>query len=79
MKRTALFRIDEYVAVIPQIQNLYGPEKEPHVDAWFWGFKYESGVFEFFTLPTHTAASQQFDEMVNAVDAYWCGHRRSGE
>ena len=76
--RTALFVIDDYIAVIPHVQNLYKPEKESHVDAWFWGFKYKSGVFEYFTAPTHTAASLQFEMMANAVDSYWC-FRQAGQ
>lgn len=65
----ATFIIDEYVAVLPLIQNLYTPEQEGL--GWTWGFKYTSGVFEYFHVTSENEARRQCDALIEAIDAYW--------
>ena len=65
----SLFCIDGYLAVIPKIQNIYFPEKVE--TGYQWGFKYESGVFEFFTLKTMPLAREEYDRLAVALDNYW--------
>lgn len=65
----SLFAIEGYLAVIPKIQNIYPPEKA-HT-GYQWGFKYDSGIFEFFTLQTLFQARSEYNRLSIAVDNYW--------
>ena len=65
----SLFSIDGYLAVIPQIQNIYPPEKDRA--GWCFGFKYVSGVFEFFTYKTLQHARLHYRRLAEAVEAYY--------
>ena len=67
MKST--FSIEGYLAVIPHIQNVYPPEKEK--TGWTFGFKYTSGVFEFFTFKTLGKARKEYNRLAQAIDEYW--------
>ena len=69
-----VFRIAEYTAVIPHIQNIYAPCKGRYT-GWEYGFKYTNGVFEFFTLPTKKQAELHHRRLVEAVAAYWRGRQ----
>lgn len=65
----SLFEIDGYLAVIQKIQNVYYPEK---VTAGYeWGFKYESGIFEFYTLKTLKQALKEYERLGKALEDYW--------
>ena len=67
----ALFKIDDwdYVAVIPHIQNLYSPEETP--SGWQYGFKYTSGIFEYFQCKTKEEADIKFSELESAVEIFY--------
>lgn len=67
--RNALFRIGSYSAVIPHVQNVYGPERVE--TGWQWGFKYVGGVFEFFTCSTRVKAAKDHARLVAAIDSYY--------
>ena len=69
-KFKTLFSIDGYLAVIPHIQNVYPPEKDRHI-GWCFGFKYESGVFEFFTYKTIKEARSNYERLAQAIDKYY--------
>ncbi len=67
----ALYRFEDYSAVIPLIQNVYAPERDRNV-GWCFGFKYTSGVFEFFTFKKRSDASAEHDRLITAIEYYWC-------
>ncbi len=67
----ALYVFGDYSAVIPHIQNVYGPEQEKPGCGWSFGFKYTSGVFEFFTVATQGEAAKEVASLSEAIDAYW--------
>lgn len=72
----ATFRMPEpcvYSAVIPMIQNVYAPLPEEHKGCgWYWGFKFSSGIFEYFNLPTREEACREHERLLVAIDEYWC-------
>ena len=65
----SLFDINGYLAVIPQIQNVYPPEIDNI--GWKFGFKYISGVFEFFAYETQSEAKIVYDELAWAIEGYY--------
>lgn len=65
----SLFSVDGYLAVIPQIQNVYPPEKDRV--GWMFGFKYISGIFEFFTYKTLTEARMNYNKLTSAIENYY--------
>ena len=65
----SLFSMDGYLAVIPQIQNVYPPEKDRI--GWTFGFKYISGVFEFFTFKNLPEARMQYNRLARAIEDYY--------
>jgi len=68
MKST--FQIDNrYHAVLPHVQNVYSVEEEKFY--WTWGFKYCSGVFEFFSYKTEEEVQKVHSLFVAALDLYW--------
>ena len=67
----SVFEFEEYGAVIPHIQNIYSPKPDRDV-GWCFGFKYSSGVFEFFSFKTEAEATAQHRRLLDAVDRYWC-------
>lgn len=72
MKST--FSVDGYLAVIPHIQNVYPPEKEKV--GWCFGFKYTSGMYEFFTYKTLQEAQIQYKKLAQAIDSYYKGDKK---
>ncbi len=68
----ATFKIEGYRAVLPHVQNVYGVEKE--LDHWFWGFKYISQVFEYFSYRTKEEAQGRHDSFIAALDEYYDGN-----
>lgn len=66
----ALFTFENYTAVIPHIQNVYGPERDRNV-GWCVGFKYQSQVFEFWSFRTIREARKVHAALLAAVDQYW--------
>lgn len=69
MSNKSTFAIDGYLAVIPHIQNVYPPEKDKV--GWCFGFKYKSGMYEFFTYKTLQEAKQNRNRLSEAIDKYW--------
>lgn len=69
---SALYAFKGYSAVIPHLQNVYGPEQENGVPVWFFGFKYTSGVFEYFSFATQEEAEVEHRKLLEAITAYWC-------
>lgn len=65
----SIFNIKGYIAVIPHIQNIYPPEKDNGV--WSFGFKYISGVFEYFNFKTLQQARNEYNRLAQAVNDYW--------
>lgn len=65
----SLYIIEGYGAVIPHIQNIYPPEKTRV--GWQFGFKYISGVFEFFTYKTLSEARSHYNELVKTIEEYY--------
>lgn len=66
----ALWRLDEYSAVIPHIQNIYAPEKDRR-EGWCFGLKYSSGVFEFFHCKTEDEAERKHRSLADAIELYY--------
>ena len=62
--------MDGYLAVIPHIQNVYPPEKDRN-SYWEFGFKYTSGVFEFFSFKEHEEAWDNYGRLAQAIDEYY--------
>lgn len=65
----SLFTIDGYHAVISHIQNIYPPEKDRV--GWQFGFKYKSGIYEFFTFKTVREARREYERCAKAVDDFY--------
>ena len=69
-KLKSIFSMDGYLAVIPHIQNVYPPEKD-RLGHWEFGFKYTSGVFEFFSFKTCREARSNYERLAQAIDGYY--------
>ena len=65
----ATFEIKGYHVVLPCVQNVYPAEKYEFY--YEWGFKYISGVFEFFSYKTKKEAQKAYDDFVLALNLYW--------
>lgn len=64
-----LFEIDGYHVVLNHVQNVYPVEKEKFY--YVWGFKYVTGIFEFFSYKTKKEAREVHDKFVVTLDSYW--------
>ena len=69
-EKKATYLIQGYVAVIPKIQNVYHAEEARRV-GWEMGFKYESGIFEFFNFKTKIEAEVVVVKLINAIERYY--------
>ncbi len=69
MKNNSVFSINGYLAVIPHIQNVYPPEKDRV--GWAFGFKYTSGVFEFFTFKHLQETRLHYGRLADAINSYY--------
>ena len=65
----ALFEIDGYHAVLAHVQNVYPVEKDRFL--YEWGFKYTTGIFEFFSYETKKEAAQSHDAFIKALNLFW--------
>lgn len=65
----ATLEIRGYLAVIPKIQNIYPIERVE--TGWQTGFKYDSGVFEFFTYKSKIEAESAYHRIRKSVDDYY--------
>jgi len=67
---SCVFEISGYGCILPHVQNYYPVEKDkPRM--WYWGFKYNSGVFEFFYHSEKLKAEQERKCFINALELYW--------
>lgn len=66
----AVWSLDEYSAVIPQIQNVYAPERDRR-EGWCFGLKYSSSVFEFFHCSTEDEARRGHDSLIDAIERFY--------
>ena len=64
-----LFEIDGYHVVLNYVQNVYPVEKDKFY--YEWGFKYTTGIFEFFSYKTKKEAIQIHNAFVKALNAFW--------
>lgn len=71
---SAIHEIDGYGVVLPKVQNYY-PVESNGGGGYCWGFKYDSGVFEYFQHVTEEAAEAERRLFVAALD-HW--HRDAG-
>lgn len=71
MKAKATFRIDawDYVVILPEVQNLYQPEKV--ASGWQYGLKYKSGVFEYFQCKTKEQAIRGLENLEDAINLFY--------
>lgn len=67
--RKATHMIRGYGVVIPKVQNWYPVEKGEV--GWEFGFKYESGVFEFVSYKTKSQAECDLRKLVEAIEEYY--------
>jgi hypothetical protein len=67
---TCVFEVSGYGCVLPHVQNYY-PVEEDKPGMFCWGFKYISGVFEFFYYPDKQQAVKDRQSFIDALDAYW--------
>ena len=72
---SAVFEIDGYLAVLPHVQNIYPVEQDKFY--WCWGFKYTSGVFEYFMYQSEKEALKIHDSFIDALNLYWEAHNKS--
>lgn len=68
--KKATHEIQDYTPVIPKIQNIY-PVEEVRQIGWEFGFKYDSGVFEFFIYKTKSQAEFDRLKLLVAIDNYY--------
>lgn len=65
----SLYMIEGYGAVIQHIQNIYPPEKTRV--GWQFGFKYTSGIFEFFSYKTLNEAREHYNKLGKAIEEFY--------
>ena len=68
--QNVVYEIDGYGVVLSQIQNVY-PVEADKCGCPYWGFKYLSGVFEYFNYKHEPEAKRQRQMFVNALNEYW--------
>ena len=64
-----LFEIDGYHVVLSKIQNVYPVEME--LNYYYWGFKFTSQIFEYFSYLTKEEADKAHDAFIDALNIYW--------
>ncbi len=69
MARKATINIRGYLAVISKIQNVYPPEEL--VIGYQTGFKYESGIFEYFVFEKLDEAELCYKQIEKAIEDYY--------
>lgn len=66
------FEIRGYGIVLPQVQNYYPIEIDEDANCIYsWGFKYVSGVFEYFHYSTAQRAELDRNNFIEALENYW--------
>ena len=69
---SAIYEIDGYGIVLPMVQNYY-PVEDNGAGGFEWGFKYTSGVFEYFQYKNRGNADDTRMQFITALNAW---HRR---
>lgn len=64
-----VYEIDGYGIVLGQVQNYY-PVEEDKPGMYCWGFKYISGIFEFFHYTDRTEAEEVRELFITALNDY---------
>lgn len=65
---SSIFEIDGYGAVLPLVQNFYPVQRD--AGSWCWGFKYTTGIFEFFYCKTKEKAICQRAAFIAALEKW---------
>lgn len=68
---TSTFEVDGYGIILPQVQNYYPVEKCIKIDRYYWGFKYISGIFEYFYYVTESEAEYERKCFITALNNYY--------
>ncbi len=69
MTKDNVHEVDGYGIVLAQVQNYY-PVEDNNQNVYSWGFKYVSGVFEFFHYTNKGDAEKARDDFVVALNKY---------
>ena len=64
-----IVEIDGYGCILNNIQNYY-PVEIDKPGIWCWGFKYKTGIFEFFSYLTKEEAVREQKHFVVALEEY---------
>lgn len=67
----AIYEIDGYGIVLAQVQNYYPVEYDEKIRAYSWGFKYISGVFEYFHYSKKLMAESQREKFIDVLNSYY--------
>ena len=70
---SSIYEINGYGIVLPMVQNYY-PVERNGAGGWEWGFKYSSGIFEYFQHSSKNSAIAERNLFMYNLDAW---HRRS--
>ena len=68
--KNVVYEINGYGVVLSQVQNIYAVEHDK-CGCPFWGFKYLSGVFEYFNYKHENEAKRERDMFIHALNEYW--------
>lgn len=66
---SAVYEINGYGIVLPLVQNYY-PVEDNEAGGFCWGFKYASGVFEFFHYKQKTRAERERGSFIFALNTW---------
>lgn len=66
---TGIHEVDGYGVVLSQVQNFY-PVEEDKQGIYCWGFKYLSGIFEFFYYTSKVEAEVAREKFIEALDKH---------
>ena len=67
MKLKNLYEIEGYGIVLDKVQNYY-PVEEDKPGMYCWGFKYTSGVFEYFYHNSEIEAERERNGFIKALE-----------
>lgn len=65
------FEIEGYGIVLPLVQNYYPVEEDKNANSFCWGFKYTTGVFEYFHHSQKSVAEFQRTKFITALNNYY--------
>lgn len=64
-----VYEVNDYGIVLAQVQNYY-PVEEDKPGMFYWGFKYASGIFEFFYYTDKAEAEEVRKNFIIALNNY---------